>query len=243
MPPEKRCDIITEMFPFLSLFRRYDCASVTDAGLVRSDNQDSVYVDDSRHVFCVADGLGGGEDGALASRIVCREVGLCQTDGMALAEVAGVYDEALRRANARIRQVAEREGYGTMGSTVAMLVFNPDDPSQVAIGHVGDSRVYRRRGLKLKQMTADHRKSAYSHILTRAVGMMETLEVEWTQATVEKGDAWLVCTDGVHDMLPEATLNGIFSRGGDASAVAERISEAVRRAGARDNFTFCVIRT
>ena len=231
------------MLSFLRWFRKYDSEAVSDVGLARQDNQDAVCVDSSKHVFCVADGMGGGAAGGLASRILCEEVNRYKFDWQSLAAAAGVVDAAVRRANARIRQIAAEKGYSTMGTTMAILLFNPNDPSQVAIGHVGDSRVYRRRSAKLQAMTRDHRKSAFSHLLTRAVGAADEVEVEWTQASVWKGDCWLVCTDGVHDMLPDSTINGILSRGGSASSIAKRISDAVRRAGARDNFTFCVVRT
>lgn len=231
------------MLSFLKWFRKYDSTAVSDVGLARQDNQDAVYVDFSKHVFCVADGMGGGAAGELASRILCTEVSRCQFGWLSLEETAGVVDAAVRRANARIRQIVAEKGYASMGTAMAILLFNPNDPSQVAIGHVGDSRVYRRRSVKLQAMTRDHRKSAFSHLLTRAVGAADEVEVEWTQASVRKGDCWLVCTDGVHDMLPDSTINGILSRGGSASAIANRVSDAVRRAGARDNFTFCVVRT
>lgn len=231
------------MFPFLRWFTRFDCASVCDTGLVRQDNQDSLLADEPRRLFCVADGMGGGQDGGLASRILCSEVSRCPFAGLSLAEAAGAVGEAVGRANARIRRVAATEGYAQMATTMALLLFNPNSRDGAAIGHVGDSRVYRRRGSLFKPMTRDHRKSAYSHLLTRAVGAEDSVEVEWIQASVWKGDIWLVCTDGVHDMLPDSTLNGLLARGGSARDMAARIADAVRRAGARDNFSFCVIRT
>jgi len=231
------------MWSIREWFRRYDCASVSDTGLVRADNQDSFFVDPSRHVFCVADGMGGGAAGATASRILCEEVSRCRFGGLSPAEAAGTVDAAVGRANGRIRQIIATKGYAAMGTTMAVLLFCPDEPGLVAIGHVGDSRVYRKRGGVLKALTRDHRKSAFSHLLTRAVGMPDAFEVEWTQASVWKGDLWLVCTDGVHDMLPDSTISGILAHGGRTAAIAGRIAEAVRRAGARDNYTFCVIRT
>ena len=224
------------------LFRRNPAYRViSDAGLVRADNQDSYFADRSRRLFCVADGMGGIGGGALASAILCGEVSKAKVAGLTLEAAAGVVDAAISSANAKIVECARRSGYNGMGTTAAVLLFDPRNPSRAAIGYAGDSRVYRRRGVKFKQLTHDHRKSSYSHILTRAVGMGGAFSTDWVQATVKKGDTWVVCTDGVHDMLPDATLNGILSRGGTPEEMVARIDAAVRRAGARDNYTVIVV--
>lgn len=232
---------MTGLFARLFGRRHLEVAAVSDAGLVRTDNQDCLFVDGGHRVFCVADGMGGAEGGALASRMVCEAVAGC-TAAHDFVQRIKAADAAIGAANARILAHAREHGLEKMGTTVALILFDPSDLAQAAIGHAGDTRVYRRRGPKLERLTADHRKSAYSHFLTKAVGVQPTVEPDWLHASVKRGDIWLVCCDGVHDMLPDSTINGILARGGSAREMADRLSEAVRRAGALDNYTFILIR-
>jgi len=215
--------------------------AISDAGLARMDNQDSHFADRARGIYCVADGMGGIGGGALASSILCGEVSKAHVSGKTLEEAAGAVDEAMSCANAKIIECARRSGCQGMGTTAAVLLFDPAGTQRAAIGYVGDSRVYRRRGVKFKQLTHDHRKSHYSHLLTRAVGMGGDFSVDWVQATVKKGDVWVLCTDGVHDMLADSTINGILSHGGSPDEIAARIDSAVRRGGALDNYTIIVV--
>lgn len=216
-----------------------DVASVSEKGAVRSDNQDACFVDKTKTILCVADGMGGGQGGSIASRIVCEEVAKAEHAREFKVRIEAVAD-AFQRANVDIRRQAEQFGYKEMGTTVAVMLFDPTTNQEVAIGHVGDTRVYRRRKCKLERMTQDHRKSPLSHFLTRAIGVAPSVEADWLHASVRKGDVWLICCDGVHDMLPDSTINGILAQGGDAKEMADRLGKAVCRAGARDNYTLIV---
>jgi len=229
------------MFGFFRRFVRFDIAFASEAGLARADNQDCLFVDGGHKVFCVADGMGGGEGGAIASRLVCEEVARSTTVHDFVQRISAA-DAGIQRANQRIRARAANLGFGKMGTTIATLLIDPSDGSQAAIGHVGDTRVYRRRAHVLERLTEDHRKSPLSHFLTRAVGAEEQVRVEWLHASVRKGDVWLICCDGVHDMLPDSTINGILARGGTAKELVARLSDAVLRAGARDNYTLVVVK-
>ena len=221
---------------------KIDSRAICDRGLARGDNQDCIFEDPERGLFCVADGMGGGEAGGLASKIVCEEV-YGQGEWTSFDAQIVAADSALLRANRRIREHAAAQGFASMGSTVAALLFDVDDPTRAAVVHVGDSRVYRRRDLHLERLTEDHRASAYSHLLTRAVGGADAFEPEWLRASVRKGDVWIVCSDGVHEMIPDSTINALIACGGNASDIALRIEASVRKAGARDNYSLIVVRT
>lgn len=211
-------------------------AACSDAGSVRTENQDSYYASSAKACFCVADGMGGGQGGSAASSIAVEEVVKAAADR---SRAAGVrFGEAIAAANTRIREHAKARGYSVMATTLALLAAEDGDRALVA--NVGDSRVYRRRQRRLEQLTVDHRMGAFSNFLTRAVGSEENVEPTFREIDLAKGDMFLVCSDGVSDMLGDSTINAIMAYGGGVEAVVERMAEAVRRAGARDNFSIVV---
>lgn len=231
------------MFGFFTRKKlKIESRSICDCGLVRADNQDHLLEEPGRALFCVADGMGGAEAGDLASGIVCEEIGGVP-EGLDFSHGIVAVDDAIVRANGRIRAYAAEHGLSRMGTTVAALVMDLREPARVAIANVGDSRVYRRWGIRLERMTQDQRASEYSHLLTQAVGAVETVKADWLHASAQQGDIWLLCTDGVHEMLPDSTINALIAHGGSASDIAERIEASVRRAGARDNYSIIVVRT
>ena len=123
--------------------------SASETGLARTDNQDHVFVDDARLVYCVADGVGGGSDGAYASEIVCANLKMVTyaADETFKSRTSAV-EKALEDANAALFARARERGVPLIASTVAALVLDPANPRHAAVCHVGDSRVYRfRRGM------------------------------------------------------------------------------------------------
>lgn len=228
----------------LDFFRQKDGVdgfSLTDSGLVRSDNQDAYFVASDFSIICVADGMGGGKGGEVASRFVCEEVARVEklkTFSERLKEI----DLAIQRANSRVREFAEEHSFASMGSTAAILLRDNGQPARGVIAWIGDSRVYRRRNRTLIALTTDHRKSMLSHFLTRAISGGTAAVAEWKEIDFRKGDVYFVCSDGVHDMLPDSTINALILKGGTAKEMVERIGEAVRRAGARDNYTISLLK-
>ena len=236
------------------------CLTVSETGSVRKDNQDSVFVDRAKTVFCVADGMGGGSEGATASRFVCAE--------MAKAVGAGTFSELLKAANAaiaaandRIRAYAKERNFKQMGSTVAVLLLDPSDSRRAAICHVGDSRIYRIRRLKAELLTHDHtigvqlgdltkgitaagfksRTNPLAHVLTRAIGSADKVEGEWRKIDIESGDRFLICSDGVHDVVSDARIGSIIF-GSDGLAMASRnLTDEIVRGGAPDNFSYVMV--
>ena len=241
---------------------KVDVAYASECGLVRKENQDHVVADQDALVFCVADGMGGGEAGGEASDIVCRNVAAVLHEYAGFADRVRLVDDAIRRADGDIRSVAASAGYRQMGSTAAVLVS--DGRRIAAIGNVGDSRVYRLRAGRLQQITRDHtlaeefvrlrpsrsarpfadlRALSLSHILTRAVGVgHEPLKVDWQRIDVVDGDVLLLCSDGVHGFVPHPVLVRVLLAGGSAREIVDRIAKVVVESGAHDNYSAIVVK-
>ncbi len=237
-----------------------DVASASERGLVRPDNQDHVLVNRRNCVFCVADGMGGGEGGAEASEIVCCTISEAVARRMDFANRLHLVDDALLKANSSIHDYAVAHGYAKMATTGTVLVLDAEESDNAVVGNIGDSRIYRFRHGELKQLTRDHtmanelvsgrppstgalaRKCSLSHVLTRAIGVEPELAVDWRRIEVRPGDAFLLCSDGVYDMVDDGQLRGAFAAGGNASTIVSRISEKATAAGAADNFSIVVVK-
>ena len=239
-----------------------DAVFVSETGLVRADNQDNVLVSVSHGVFGVADGMGGGAEGAKASATVCHELKMMtHVSGDTFGQRVSAVRASIADANAAIYAYATEHGFKQMGSTAVVMVFDPESYSRAAVIHVGDSRVYRiRRGL-VSLLTRDHsvgrelsdfagpraadmrsRSNPLTHVLTRAVGAQATVNVEEREIDVCPGDRYLLCTDGVHDVVTDARL-GVFAAAGDLESAAERLAAEVVRCGAPDNYSFVLVGT
>lgn len=233
-------------------------ATLCDVGLVRAENQDHFLCHPETGLFCVADGMGGGKDGGLASQWTCAAVDAVARPPTSIEVFRNDVDAALRQVNTRIRAHAVQHGYAMMGTTLALLYVNPQMPTLGWVCHVGDSRIYRLRGGRLDPLTIDHtvgnalgrasfddgqaqtlmsRQNPLSHILTRAVGTERRVNPEWRKVDVFRGDRYLLCSDGVHDTLSNDFLRRAMAKSPNPERVVEKIAEAVRRNGAADNYT------
>lgn len=238
---------------------RITAVSESAVGLVRENNEDHLLVDDTRLAYCVADGMGGGADGEKASEIVCAEIAMLlrlQPDEFAARMEAAC--TAVVCSNEAIFDYSRAMHFDQMGTTLSLLIFDPDDVSHAAVCHVGDSRIYRFRGGKACSLTRDHsvgaelgrrlgcnaeltdRANPLSHILTRAIGTGTTVSPDWKKILVEPGDRYLLCTDGVHDVISEARLPGLVATG-TLEEAKRALAEAVLASGAPDNFSFVIL--
>lgn len=240
---------------------RAEYAFVCERGLVRKDNQDNVFADARRGIFCVADGMGGGFEGGTASRMVCK----------AMAKPARVRDlrmrvksvgAALGEANARIRRYAKDAGARVMGTTFAALLIDEPGSERAAACQVGDSRIYRIRNGVAEPLMRDHtiggqlsqsakgdlatrlrsRDNPLAHVLTRSIGVDEKVVAEWRRFDLRLGDVFLVCSDGVHDVVSDGFLGTLPSEGRSPEAMAEMLRAEVIRLGAPDNYSFVLVR-
>lgn len=227
----------------------------THAGKVRQNNEDSLLVGEGRDrsLFAVADGIGGFEAGEVASSItveVLREM-----------EPGDTFEEAVREANRRILDSARRdEKRSGMGTTVVAVRFSgtQDDP-QAEVAHVGDSRAYLLRGGELRPITEDHslvaelvrsgdltRAQAAEHpqrnLITRALGADEEVKVDTTTLPVQEGDRFVLCSDGLSDMVQEDALAVLLEEyPGNPETTATRLVDAALDGGGVDNITVVVI--
>lgn len=243
-----------------------EVAFLTDRGLIRPDNQDYILVDERSLVFCVADGVGGGDGGALASEFLCAEIARAAADSRGFHARLRSCDAAARAAHARIADYAARAGFRrAAGTTMALLALDretcgPEPGRLTAVAaHIGDSRIYRRRGGSLSLLTRDHtvaeamrgdgldgvpadRGGRLGHVLTRAVGAGKWTGPDWRRIDILPGDVFLVCSDGIHDMLSSDSISVALDPAAPASRAADRLAEMVREAGAADNYSIIVVK-
>jgi PPM family protein phosphatase len=224
-------------------------ASVTDTGKRRLRNEDAYVAEPP--LFAIADGMGGAQAGEIASQLAAAAIaeaarGIHGEDGVA---------ELVRAANARVyRRAVEDPAAAGMGTTVTVAVVDAEE-SSVTIGHVGDSRAYRIRGDALEQLTADHSlvaelvrtgrltpEQAADHphrsVITRAVGTEPSVDVDTFTLEVLAGDLYLLCSDGLTDMIDDAEILAQTEAGERRpDAVAQLLVDAANRAGGSDNIT------
>jgi len=238
-------------------------ASLSERGLVRRDNQDHLLVRRTARSYCVADGMGGGEGGAEASRIVCAELSSAVAANADFADRVRGVAAAIHASNTKIREYAASAGYRQMATTVTVFLVDPDSCRVGIIGHVGDSRVYRFRKGSLARLTHDHtlagelgrsaaanalagdlggRRHVIAHMLTRAVGLEREVQPDWRKIDIKPEDWFLLCSDGVYDMVPEPKLEAAFAAGGAPRDVVGRIAAEVVAAGAEDNYSMVVVK-
>lgn len=210
-------------------------AGVSGAGHVRSSNQDAWMDRGDAGCWAVADGMGGHEDGERASRTVIDALSSQLRATVSLASLSVTVRSAIEAANQALRQgVAEGDEYAA-GSTVVALALCG---SEAAALWVGDSRLYLWRQGRLAQVTDDHvAGDSAAHEITRAVGGASSVEVDEKRFTVQPGDRLLLCSDGVHGVLPRESLTALMGVGEDPLATVAAIERAVLAGRAPDNYT------
>jgi serine/threonine protein phosphatase PrpC len=224
----------------------------TDTGLQRRANEDSLLA--RSPLFVVADGMGGAQAGEVASRIAVESF----HDGLGDPSSPEAHLAAnARAANARIHDLSQRNAeHAGMGTTLTAVYVGPEE---VAIAHVGDSRAYCLRDGELLRLTDDHSlvdeliregrltpEEAEEHpqrsIITRALGPEETVEVDTRSFRARPGDVYLLCSDGLTSMVPEARLAEILSTRHRLRDAGEALIAEANRAGGRDNITVILLR-
>ena len=226
-------------------------ASLTDVGRQRQSNEDSYL--DREPVFAVADGMGGARAGEVASRMAVEAFDDQGDGGSPEDRLRHVATEANRRIYEMAQSDTEHAGMGTT-LTAAMVTGR-----EVAVGHVGDSRLYRLRGGKLERLTEDHSlveelvrqgrlspEEAENHpqrsIITRALGPEPDVDVETFTHTARDGDVYLICSDGLSGMVSEDDITAILERADSLDAAARELVEAANGAGGKDNITVVLFR-
>lgn len=226
----------------------------TNVGHVRKNNEDAALMLIEQRIFVVADGMGGGMDGELASRMAISEIEKNALDArIRPAELESAIIRSAYAVNQEIRNYALEHEYKAMGTTVACLFFNPWRPAEALALHAGDSRIYRFRrkkaisGLfnkKLELLTTDHSKTPGSNVLTNVVGLGAGFYLERTVVDVQSNDMFIVCSDGLSHMLSDREINSICTANTEIK-LKEVCMNLVNRAlekGGKDNITIIVVR-
>lgn len=245
-------------------------ASRTDTGRVRSHNEDAIGNDPQLGVVVLADGMGGYSSGEVASQIAVNTIleelqrvlpGLSHGDldpELGYTRQTMAVREAILRANHRIYQAAQQDTrHQGMGTTLVMAAFHGN---QVTVAHVGDSRLYRMRDRRLEQLTTDHtliqelvdhgyynreeaRTAQNKNLVTRALGIEPSVAVDVLEGLALPGDVYLLCSDGLNDMIDDSTIERtLLEAAPDIEAAAERLVERALNAGGRDNISVVLTR-
>jgi serine/threonine protein phosphatase PrpC len=223
----------------------------SDLGRQRQGNEDSYFV--RAPLFVVADGMGGAQAGEVASEMAVESFDRGLPDGSPADALVQVIEEANRRIHERSRAESQRAG---MGTTVTAAYVGE---REVTIAHVGDSRAYVLRGGTLERLTHDHslvgelvargkltEEQAETHpqrsVITRALGPEPDVQVDVQVYRARAGDVFMVCSDGLTSMVPEARVREILERAASLERAGRELIAAANDAGGRDNITVILFR-
>ncbi|MBI2296335.1 MAG: Stp1/IreP family PP2C-type Ser/Thr phosphatase [Betaproteobacteria bacterium] len=240
--------------------------SLSHPGMVRSHNEDSIAADAELGLAVLADGMGGYNAGEVASGIAVAMLSSEMKKALANkkpGELNGAAAERLiveqsARANAAIFQAAQSQPrYSGMGTTLVVALWRDN---QITVGHIGDSRIYRLRGDSLEQITRDHsllqeqidsgmitkdqaRYSQNKNLVTRAVGIDPEVETEVHTYPARAGDIYLLCSDGLNDMVPDEDIQlTLASLQSNLPLAAQQLVQQANDNGGRDNVSVILVR-
>ncbi|MBI5968102.1 MAG: Stp1/IreP family PP2C-type Ser/Thr phosphatase [Deltaproteobacteria bacterium] len=245
-------------------------AAASDVGQVRKNNEDAFIADPALGIFAVADGMGGHASGEVASRMAIdslresiarasqeKKSPLAEDHTAILSSPANVLINGFRLANHRIyKSSQEKKEYKGMGTTlVAIYLAN----SSSTVAHVGDSRLYRIRGQFIEQVTEDHSlvweeykqgliakealsSSPHKNIVTRALGLQPTVDIEIKEIDTQPGDCLILCSDGLSDMVKDEEMLGAVNReSGNLNRACDDLIHLANIRGGKDNITLLLI--
>jgi protein phosphatase len=253
----------------MSLKKKFAYVELTDVGRVREHNEDDIGSDPDVGLWVLADGMGGYNAGEVASGIAVKTTldlvtEACRRENRNEIEPGTGYmrqtislRDAIMRANKIIHQTAQSqpqcEGMGT--TLVACLFFD----NRISIAHVGDSRLYRMRDNRFEQITMDHsllqelvdrgyysqeeaQRSTNRNYVTRALGVEPAVDVEVQEVEVRKGDYFLLCSDGLPDMVEDEDIHlTINTFNSSIDTVGEQLIKLTNDNGGRDNVSIIVL--
>lgn len=235
----------------------WEFAALTDVGRVRTNNEDAIAFDPALGLALLADGMGGYKGGEVAAGMA---IALMQAGfGRWLAHADNtVSSRAVRRAmqksidetNQAICEasIANEQLHG-MGTTVVLAAFGA---RRAVVGHIGDSRCYRLREGKLQQLTRDHSllqeqldaglltpeqaaQAPHRNLVTRALGIERHVAIEVHEHRVQAGDLFLLCSDGLNEMLDDATIQRLLQSDASLAEKTVLLVAAANENGGRDN--------
>jgi protein phosphatase len=228
---------------------------LTDVGKARQVNEDAYAIDDYMGVYLVCDGMGGHASGQVASDLAARTIIHCLKTGDPPSP-AGVEPlvTAMRAANAQVfqRSQVDPNCHG-MGTTAVGLRAEED---LLHLCHAGDSRCYLLREGQLAQLTRDHSLvnlyedrpdlvgqlgPATSNVIIRAIGLEPDVEIDHRTVAMEHNDVFLLCCDGLTDLVEDWMIREIMTSGDPLEAIAANLVRAANANGGTDNITVVVV--
>ena len=239
------------------IFSHIVFAARTDVGKRRKNNEDAFGTFPSAGVFCVADGMGGGADGEVASAATVKAVEDCVRmmpqpleGGYPAEAVAERVADALSGASEWLWRRSKEKKIEGSGSTYVGVVFDPVSPGRAIAMHAGDSRLYIIHGKKIRQVTRDHSaiemfdekderrlNPMFSSMIVNAVGIRQSVDVEYTEFRISAGDRVLICSDGLSRMVEDKDILAISRGNASVDDAADSLIAAALAAGGVDNVT------
>jgi PPM family protein phosphatase len=252
----------------MSLAEVLEVVSRTDSGLVRNHNEDAVFADSALGLVILADGMGGYNAGEVASgmAVTLLATQLAAAPGQAahspvaegMAAVHAKLAAQIAAANLAIFNAAQSQPqYAGMGTTLVMACFHDN---QISVAHVGDSRLYRLRGEQFEAITRDHsflqqqidsgmiteaeaRLSNNRNLVTRALGVEKDVQPEINTHEVRPGDVYLLCSDGLNDMITDEEIGETLQMlGANLPLAATQLIEMANDNGGRDNVSVILVK-
>jgi protein phosphatase len=247
-----------------------EIASCTDPGMVRSHNEDSIASDPANGLVVLADGMGGYNAGEVASgmatTVITTEIQQLlakmqpfDIDEETKTPVAGkMIREQVLKANTSIYQAAQSQPqYSGMGTTLVVCLFYDN---KMTVGHLGDSRLYLLRDGKFTQVTRDHsllqeqidsgiitaeqaKHAQHKNLVTKALGIDPTVEPEVREYATKPGDVYLLCSDGLCDMVDDEDMGmTLQALGGNLKLAAQQLVQMANDNGGKDNVSVILVR-
>jgi len=254
----------------MDLSQVLEIASCTDPGMVRSHNEDSIAADAANGLVVLADGMGGYNAGEVASgmatTVIITEMQQIlanatpyQIDPRTNQEIAKrLVREQVLKANTSIYQAAQSQPqYAGMGTTLVVALFYDN---RVLVAHLGDSRLYLQRQGRFRQLTRDHsllqeqidsglitpeqaKHAQHKNLVTRALGIDPSVEPEIHEYAAKPGDLYLLCSDGLCDMVGDDDIAmTLQALGGNLNMAAQHLVQMANDNGGRDNVSVILVR-
>ncbi|HKI74377.1 MAG TPA: Stp1/IreP family PP2C-type Ser/Thr phosphatase [Pseudomonadales bacterium] len=256
----------------MNLKGRVEFVAQTDVGQVRDHNEDYISCEGTLGVAVLADGMGGLNAGEVASSMSVRmlmdeltawrggesEVELSDVDTTGLTVEGRAVKHFIEKTNGAVYHVSQTQPQCRgMGTTVVVSVFHDN---KLAVGHIGDSRMYRFRDDTLEQITKDHsfvqelidqgvvtkeeaRRSNRKNVVTRALGVSPAVDAEVKEYKVKPGDIYLMCSDGLSDLVADEDIEAALqASGGNLAETASHLVDMANAGGGKDNISVVLAR-
>lgn len=246
-----------------------NASALSDRGLKRAGNEDQYLIDESIGLYMVCDGMGGHSAGEVAaekaigfaSDYISSQSELLESAGErpdGYFRVVGLAEEAVQTASQKVYQLARTSAkYSGMGTTLTMLIIVD---SKAVMAHVGDSRLYLKRGGEIHQLSVDHtlanelylaggmsredvQSSRYQHVLTRSIGPQQSVLVDTLLFDLLPGDRFLLCSDGLSNYFKSPSVVAQFLGLPNIATAPDPLVDFAKQSGGSDNITAVVIET